>query len=87
MVEFIELTITLQAQAYSEDDSSAERFHLKDDSINVRIDTSRCRNRDALASRINEKITQVVLSKMEEQREKARRNAKRSNHETNAWKL
>lgn len=87
MVEFIELTITLQAQAYSEDDSSAKRFHLKSDGINVKIDTSRCRKRDALASRINEEITQVVLSKMEEQRKKAQRNAERSNHETNAWKL
>ena len=87
MVEFIELTITLQAQAYSKDDSSAERFRLNSDSIKVQIDTSRCRNRDALASRINEKITQVVLSKVEEQRKKAQRNAERSNHETNAWKL
>ncbi len=87
MVEFIELTITLQAQAYSEDDSSSKRFHFNSDSIKVKIDTSRCRDRDALASRINEEITQVVLSKIEEQREKARRNAERSNHETNAWKL
>ena len=87
MVEFIELTITLQAQAYSEDDSSSERFHFNSDSIKVQIDTSRCRDRDALASKINERITQVVLSKMEEQHEKARRNAERSNHETNAWKL
>ena len=87
MVEFIDLTITLNAQAYSKNDSSAERFQINSEGIKATLDVLRCRDREALVSRINEKITQVILSEMEKQHKKALRDAKRSNHEADAWKL
>ncbi len=87
MVEFIELTITMNAQAYSKDDSSAKRFKINSESINANLEVLHCRDREALESIINAKITQVILSKIEEQHEKALNNAKQSKHEADAWKL
>ena len=87
MVESIKLTITLNAQAYSKNDSSARRFQINSESINANLEVLHCRDREALESLINAKITQVILSKIEEKRKQALSDAQRSTDEADAWQL